>query len=138
MRFRLRTLLIVFSLACMFLAWANYVRRMERFHQSEESRHIGRITATESVLWTGLDTAKLQRGEYVSGMIENFVNQNGRWVSQQEHGTHKVTKTGDIYFRGLSATVPGDAEHWQLAIHHRLMADKYRRSLFQPWLLLSE
>jgi len=38
MRYRLRTLMIVTSLACMYLAWAGYYHRMSAFHRHQSSQ----------------------------------------------------------------------------------------------------
>src|SRR5262245_46227275 len=45
MRFRLRTLMIVVTLAALGLGWPTYALRMRRFHAAEAARHIAIIEA---------------------------------------------------------------------------------------------
>src|SRR3989442_5585305 len=50
MRFRLRTLLILVTVACMYLAWAGYCRRMAVFHREQSSQLISQFAKREG--WT--------------------------------------------------------------------------------------
>ena len=50
MRYRLRTLLIVITAACVYLAWAGYCRRMAVFHREQSSQLISQVAKREG--WT--------------------------------------------------------------------------------------
>jgi hypothetical protein len=137
LRYRLRTLLMLVTLACVMSAWVAYVRRMERFHREAENKHASRIAAAESALWPALSVPRDKHVEArVTALVVEGPRRNGRLEIHRRGipGSRDVTVSNG---RGLSIRGRGDITDWQMAVHHRIAADKYRRARFEPWVLMS-
>jgi len=136
MRYRLRTLLIVVTVAGSFFAWAAHVRKMEQFHRTEESKNVNSIALAEKDLWPALAAP---RDEHVRARVTGLVEGGPRKNVGFEIRRRDIPGSEDIVIynsRGLSTRGRGEFDCWKMAVHHRIMADKYRRALFQPWILL--
>jgi hypothetical protein len=122
MQFRLRTLLIAVTLACMFFAWAAYLRRKAAHHRQQAASLILRISETdhlkhqkieEAVHWLAAGTAKVIRGyDYKS---RNTI----------------------VSFRGQPPFFLSDEEGLKSAVYHQKMAAAYDGAMLRPWTLLS-
>jgi hypothetical protein len=138
MRFRLRTLMILVTLACVFFGWVAFVRQMESFHRKEERKIVLRIVAAEMSYLPQIKTA---RDEFVEGRIESLIGDHRPrrtdkfLVSRQEiAGGEEFTITNG---QGVSTIGRGEIDDWRSAVHHRVMANKYQQAVFRPWVLMS-
>ena len=138
LRYSLRTLLIVLTAACVCLAWAAFVRRMELFHRTEEDRIVARIVAAESGYWPKMTKS---RDGFVRERIEWLITDGTQkkvaihiWQRENDPGQAPVI----LNSRGFSTSGDGDVEDWRMAVYHQIWADKYRRAMFRPWELSEE
>jgi hypothetical protein len=139
MRYRLRTLLIVVTSACVVFAWVAFLRQMERFHRKEERKIVLRIVAAEVSYLPHVK--KGARDEFVEARIEGLTaDQRPRKgdkfaINQQQiPGSEEFTITNGQL---VSTMGRGDIEDWRSAVHHRVMANKYHQAVFRPWVLIS-
>ena len=135
-RYRLRTLMFLITAVCVFLGWAAYVRQMEKFHREEASKAVSDIVAAEENYWTRMSR---DRREYVTMRIEALVSDGTQKSNRLTIRRQDIPGSEDIVIyngRGLSTRGRGDIEQWRSAVHHRVMADRYRWAMFCPWLLL--
>jgi hypothetical protein len=125
------------TVACLMSAWVAYVRQMERFHRAEENKHASSIASAESALWPALAAP---RNEDVQARVTALVDKKPRRIGRLEIHRRGIPGSEDVTVSngwGLSIRGRGDIADWQMAVHHRMAADKYRRARFQPWVLMS-
>jgi len=115
MRYRLRTLLIVITIACVYLAWVGYCRRMARFYREQSSESLLQVVEQEG---RGR-TLEWEEG-LVSDLIEGWPEQaakmnNAKWVD-----------------------VEGENPFFASAVVHEITARKYDRAAWYRWVLISD
>src|SRR4051794_27035819 len=126
MQFRLRTLLIVITLACLCFAWLSFVRQRAQFHRSQAADLISQIAAAE----------QHTRDETDFGILALAA---GKTPTKTTHltigdGPDRVT----FIESARTARVVNDemADEWHLAVHHTRKAKTFDRASLQPWVLL--
>ena len=119
MRYRLRTLLIAITVACMYLAWVGYCRRMARFYRKQSSELLLQVVAQASQAGQAGRTLEWEK-KWVSGLIEGWPEQaakmnNPKWVDEE-----------------------GENPEFASAVVHEITARKYDRAAWNPWVLISD
>jgi hypothetical protein len=126
-RFSLRTLMIVISMACTAFSWPAYLRRVAGHHRDELTRLVSKISETdalqrqdvdEAIQWLAAGTAKAML-VYDPKLGKTFVCYRG-----------PTGGLGRPFFRP-------DSADWHRAVYHKKMAETYDASLLRPWRLLS-
>src|SRR5262245_15598636 len=112
MRYRLRTLMIAMTAACLYLAWAAYCHRMAVFHREQSSQFISQVAKREG--WTR---------EYVENRISDLFI----------HLPKEAVQIGNPEFVRNEAWEPVYAS----AAAHEGMGRKYDRAVSYPWTLIS-
>jgi|SRR5262245_55533808 len=144
MRYRLRTLMIVITAVCVFSGWSAYVRQMERFHLEEASKSVAAIVEAEEHLYVYQHDnpppmADRRRREFAIARIDALISEGTRENDPLSIRRLDVPGTEDMVIsnrKGAGTIGRGDVEHWRSAVHHRIIAERYRRHTFCPWLLL--
>ena len=113
MRYRLRTLLIVLTVACIYSAWAGYCRRMGMFHRQQSSQIILQYSIRSG--WT-----RERLENHVSDLFARF--------------PEKAAQMGNPEFVRGGGWNPVYAS----AAAHEGMARKYDRAILYPWVLISK
>src|SRR5687768_5157978 len=113
MRYRLRTLLIVMTVACMYLAWVAYCRRMSGFHREQSSLLISIVAKRE-----GFDRESIELT-----MSELF----DRWPQQAVEAARAAPK-GDGHWEAVYSS----------AVAHESIARKFDCAVWRPWALISD
>jgi hypothetical protein len=111
MRYRLRTLLIVVLVVCVYLAWASHCRRKAVLHRQRSSQFSAQIAKRQG--WTQEQAVKA-----ISDAFENYPG------LAAEAATVGPTLTNGFDPIGCSA------------IAHESTARKYDRAIWRPWVLL--
>jgi hypothetical protein len=113
MRFRLRTLMILLTMACVYLAWAAYCRRMAASYREHSSQLIPQIA---------------KRNGYQNKDVENSMSDlfsNRQYQADQMNDPEFVREWG---FDTDYAT----------AVVNEIKARKYDRAAWYPWVLFSD
>jgi hypothetical protein len=117
MRYRLRTLLIVLTVGCAFLAWVAYLRQTAAYHRREAERLAFQIA-----------DYTLSNENLVHDAVELYAAE-GR-VSEEDLIWHPN------YGRGLIIDDEARAD-WDSAVRHQRMAAVYDGAILKPWTLLA-
>jgi hypothetical protein len=112
MRFRLRTLMIAMTAACLYLAWAGYCRRMAAFYRERSSQIISQVAKRNG--WTHESIE-----QRVSQLFELYPN------DAAQMGNPEFVREGQWNDDYASAVVQESA------------ARKYDRAAWYPWTLIS-
>jgi len=116
MRYGLRTLLIVISLASVLFGWAAYLRQKERYHSQEAANLIRLIAEGFHIPSKG-----------VRETVERMALDKGR-------PNRLNNKTAASFQKPL----PVNTDVWASAIYHQRMSTIYGKALSQPWVLFSK
>jgi len=120
MRYRLRTLLIVVTLLCVVTARVTLLKRRADFHQRETARLISRIATTEREREQKIENAIHRLAQIGPAARELVISENG-----------------------ASATVSriewdNNLNDWQMATSHQIIANRYERAIYRPWVFVSD
>ena len=110
MRFRLRTLLILVTVVCVYAAWVGYMRNAAALHGQEANR-----IARELAQSTSMTTKDLEV------LITNIAAQSTARVDKLSFGSVDT-------FLGEARL----AEH-RKAVNHTILANTYDQSILRPW-----
>ena len=127
MRYRLRTLLIVVTLACLYFSWLSFAVQRARFHRRQAADLVSRIAAAEQYTPTDIDSSILALAAGTASFATKY-----KYIP----GGDKLT-----YIDSTNAgRVVSDetADKWLLAIHHTRRARVFDRAALQPWILFNE
>ena len=108
MRFRLRTLLIVVTLCCIYAAWVGFLRNKAAYHRSESAK----ITA-ELAAGMGMETKDIE------AIVSNVAS-------------HSRSRVDGLRFQVEVPADPGLERH-RLAVNHQILAKAYDQSIVRPW-----
>jgi hypothetical protein len=112
MRFRLRTLMILITAACMYLAWAGYCHRMAVFYRERSSRLMSQVAEQNGWTKERVESAMSDLFErwpdYAAKMSDQRFVDEGQW---------------DILYAKAAA--------------EETAARKYDRAAWRPWTLIS-
>jgi hypothetical protein len=109
-RYKLRTLLILLTVACVLLARVSYVRRMAAFHHGEATRLIERLS-------TRVQTPP----DWIMGWMQDYT----KWDTEFEvNPWHNPFDIEQIDCPGI--------EEWTQAVYHEAMSHAYERALLLP------
>jgi hypothetical protein len=104
-RFRLRTLMIVVSVACAVFAWAAYLRRMAVHHRDESTRLVSKISKTDALQRQNVDEAVQWLSAGTAKAISAYYPGSGKTLVTYQ------SPTGSL-FRPNSAD-------WDRAVYHK-------------------
>jgi hypothetical protein len=127
MRFRLRTLMIVVTVAGVCLGWVGNAPRQTKFHRQRASAIAQRIVQTDRHISSG--NAIKQIRSFAAGRFDTTITYHG----MTRRGRVATIKNGPIEQNIYEET----ALDWRDAIHHQMMADTYDSATYRPWMLLS-
>src|SRR4051812_45691268 len=113
MRYRLRTLLIVITAACVYLAWASYCWRMARFSREHSSQFLLQVAKEDG-----------RTREWAEDKLTDLYR---RFPAQ-------AAKMNDAEFVRDEGWNPVYAS----AVVNENMARKYDRAAWNPWVLTSD
>jgi hypothetical protein len=129
LRYKLRTLLILTTLACLYFAWVSYVRQSARFHRRQAAESVSRISSVEPY----------SRDDIESGVIQLAA---GMAPTKTTHfkignGPNRITvvENGPRVSRIVNEEIVNE---WHQAIYHARRARAYDRAAVQPWALLRD
>ena|SRR6185369_14008505 len=128
MRYRLRTLLIVVTLACLYFSWLSFAVQRARFHRRQAADLVSRIAAAEQYTPNEIDSSVMAFAAGTASFATKYNYIRG--------GANKIT-----YIDSTNAgRVVNDetADKWLLAIHHTRKARIFDRAALQPWILFNE
>jgi hypothetical protein len=114
MRYRLRTLLIAMTAACLYLAWAGYCRRLAAFHREQSSQFLLQMVEQD-----GRGRTREWAENKVSDLFKRFPN------DAAQMGNPDFIREGQWNDYYASAVVQESA------------ARKYDRAAWYPWTLFS-
>jgi len=118
MRYRLRTLLIVVTTACVYLAWVGHCWRMARFHREQSSELLLQVVKQEANVGRTrtLEWEESLMSDLIEGLPEQAAKMNDtKWVDEQ-----------------------GQNPEFAFAVVHEIKARKYDRAAWKPWVLISD
>jgi|tagenome__1003787_1003787.scaffolds.fasta_scaffold20471009_1 hypothetical protein len=116
LHFRLRTLLIAMTVACMYLAWVGYCRRMASFYREQSSELLLQVVKQEGNEGRTLDWEQRLMSDLIEGLPEQAAKMNNpKWVDE-------------------------DAQNpvFASAVVHEITARKYDRAAWNPLVLISD
>src|SRR5688572_12825913 len=114
MRFRLRTLLIAITAACIYLAWVGFCHRMARFYREQSSQFLLQMVAQD-----GQGRTREWAESKVSDLFKRFPN------DAAQMGNLEFVREGQWNDDYAAAVVQESA------------ARKYDRAAWYPWTLFS-
>jgi hypothetical protein len=126
MRFRVRTLMIVVTVAGFYFGWVAYARKQATSHRQIAGAIAHRLAQTTRLF---NDTEAMHRIQSLAA---------GRSVT-------RITYHEDLRRRGRVAVIENGpnarvvseetAVDWRDAIHHAMLADAYDRAIYRPWVM---
>ena len=114
MRYRLRTLLILMTVVCIYSAWVGYLRSAAAFHRREANRIAHELSRN-----MGMTTKEIET------LVTNIAS-------------HSRTRVDALSFGEVDVAL-GEArlaEHRQ-AVNHTILANTYDQAILRPWKISS-
>lgn len=127
LRFRLRTLMIVISVACAAFSLPAYMRRMANHHRDELTRLVSKISETDALQRQNVDEAIQWLAAGTAKRMFVYEPLSGKTIICYQGPNGGL---GRPFFRP-------DSADWDRAVYHKKMAETYDASLLRPWRLLS-
>jgi len=129
MRFRLRTLMILLGMAGVLFARVAYLKRLGDVHRREIDRLVPSILTAEGenreMIAAAID--QLAAGD-TALVVGNVVT----WPSQTRVGVYDKDMTGRLVRDEATADV------WREVVRHEVIANRYDRTMYRPWSMVSE
>jgi hypothetical protein len=129
MRFRLRTLLILMAVAGLLFTRIGYLKRMADFHRREVARIGGSISVAE----------REDEGQ-VAASIKELAEGDTELVVGTMTDSLWMGRVG-VYDKDMTGRLVKDAataESWREAAVHQVIANRYDRACYRPWMTVSE
>jgi hypothetical protein len=111
MRFRLRTLLLVTTLCCVYAAWVGYLRNKAAYHRRESAR-----IAAELAVGASMETNDIET------LVSNIAS-------------HSRSRVDALRFQVDLPNDPDLKKHC-LAVNHQILARAYEQATLRPWKIL--
>ena len=109
MRYRLRTLLILVTLAALYFGWVAFARQRATFHRSKAADLVAAIASSG----VGMSQRELQMWTEL--------------LASDRAQTYGNPALGELISTSLTR------HHWETAIDHEALANAYDRAGWQPW-----